>query len=168
MRVAKALQIVLIRWQITAYRLSAKSGIGRPTLSRILNEQNMSFSWATIETLADGLGAIDPTAKTAFLAILSMRDEDVPKPPEPDLNHHIHDIAQFAVEMAEKAGEPIDPMLKEAAIEAKLDYHYFAFMDWVFDVMGKYNPKPEDYIPPHRLRFVVKSRSSRKKAKKDP
>lgn len=82
MEVKKALQIVLQRWQITAYRLSKTSGVPRPMLSNILKGEAKAFAWTTIEKLANGLEIIDPIASDVFMCALRRPNDCVPDPPD--------------------------------------------------------------------------------------
>ncbi len=167
MNLTKALKTVLVTWRITPYRLSKASGVSNAVLSRILNTDGESFTWTTIEKLSEGIGKINPAARASFKGLLFEPDDAVPDPPEPTMETHIHDIAQFAIEMAQLAGEQVDPVLVEAAMEGQLDYHYLSFMDWMFGVMAKHNPKPPDYIPPHRSQRPARGRPSKKREKKE-
>ncbi len=165
MKLTKALKTVLITWRITPYRLSKTSGLSQQLLSQILKAHSETYTWATIEKLSEGLGRISPVARVCFRGLLFEPDEVFPEPSEATLETHIHDIALFAIEMAQLAGEEVDPVLVAAAMEEDLNYHYLAFMDWMYGVMEKHNPKPGDDIPIYNLQ-PDRGRSSKKRGKK--
>lgn len=108
MKVTKALKIVLIRWKITRYRLSKTSGVGQPTLSRIINGDGDGFNWSTIDKIASGLEVIDPIAKDAFIGALARPDDCVPDPVG-----EIRDFDGFdAVEIMQARGMEVEADLR--------------------------------------------------------
>lgn len=78
MKLSKALKAVMLRWGITNYRLSQKSGVEESAISRILNGKAEGTTWINVEKIAMGLEKIDPIAKIAFAGALVLADDVLP------------------------------------------------------------------------------------------
>lgn len=85
MRASKALKIILIRWGITRYRISLKSGLDRGTIGKLISGEREAITWDTTEKIANGLAAIDPVAKGAFMYALGLAEDSVPDPNPDDI-----------------------------------------------------------------------------------
>ncbi|MCS6781661.1 MAG: helix-turn-helix transcriptional regulator [Gloeomargarita sp. SKYBB_i_bin120] len=75
MNIGKAIQLILSRWNLTAYRLAKLSGVSKANLSKVITGRQASLMWDDIEKLADGLRQVDPVATLTFYEVLKYPDE---------------------------------------------------------------------------------------------
>lgn len=75
MKLGKALQVVMARWNISQYRLAKSSGVRQASISAIILEKAKTSELDTIHRLSDGLEKLCPLAKGAFWYALQLPDE---------------------------------------------------------------------------------------------
>jgi transcriptional regulator with XRE-family HTH domain len=75
MKIGKALQIVLARWDMTPYRLAKASGVGQATVGKLINGDRESSTWDLVERLANGFEKLDIAARVTFLGLLILPDD---------------------------------------------------------------------------------------------
>ena len=75
MRVGKALKLVMTMWHISNHRLSELSGVGKPTIGKLIRGEHQTATWDKVEQLANGLERVHPFAKVAFMAVLPLPEK---------------------------------------------------------------------------------------------